>query len=394
MSEQTGQAIQRRRGNAVKWAVPVAAIALVVGAVGARPVIAAVQGDPVLPERTAEQLLADAAQATRSGLKPMSGTVMQTASFGLPGLPEIAGMGGSSPAALLAGSHELKVWYGGANQVRLALPGRMSETDLILNGDQAWLWESETNKATRIKIDGQAAHAGAGEARKALPTATTPQQLAQDMLRKAGADTVVSVTNTEKVADRAAYQLVLAPKDSSSLVKEVRLALDGETLVPLRIQVYAKSAAEPAFEVGFTSVTFTPPSTDNFTFTPPAGAKVVEEKPLDALASEREKAGQEEAELKDKVKTVGDGWTTVAVLPFSARDLKVQVPKEQGDGPTGQDTNAIVDALMKSAKPVSGTWGSGRVIQTKLVSALLTDDGRLLVGAVTPEKLTEAAGQK
>jgi outer membrane lipoprotein-sorting protein len=379
----------------VKWAVPVAAIALVVGAVGAGPVIAAVQGDPVLPERTAEQLLADAAQATRSGLKPMSGTVMQTASFGLPGLPEIAGMGGSSPAALLAGSHELKVWYGGASQIRLALPGRMSETDLIVNGDQAWLWESETNKATRIKIDGQAAPAGAGEAHKALPTATTPQQLAQDVLRKAGANTVVSVTNTEKVADRAAYQLVLAPKDSSSLIREIRLALDGETLVPLRIQVYAKSAAEPAFEVGFTSVTFTPPSTDNFTFTPPAGAKVVEENSLDTLASEQGKAGQERAEgLKDKVKTVGDGWTTVAVLPFQAPDLKVKVPKEQGDGPTGQDTNAIVDALLKSAKPVSGTWGSGKVIQTKLVSALLTDDGRLLVGAVTPEKLTEAAGQK
>jgi hypothetical protein len=395
MSEQTGQAIQRRRGNAVKWAVPVAAIALVVGAVGAGPVIAAVQGDPVLPERTAEQLLADAAQATRSGLKPMSGTVMQTASFGLPGLPDIAGMGGSSPAALLAGSHELKVWYGGANQIRLALPGRMSETDLILNGDQAWLWESETNKATRIKIDGQAAHAGAGEAHKALPTATTPQQLAQDVLRNAGADTVVSVTNTEKVADRAAYQLVLAPKDSSSLVREVRLALDGETLVPLRIQVYAKSAAEPAFEVGFTSVTFTPPSADNFAFTPPAGAKVVEEKPLDALAAaERAKAEQKGAEgLKEKVRTVGDGWTTVAVLPFSAQDLKGQAPKEQG-GPGGQDANAIVDALLKSAKPISGTWGSGKVIQTKLVSALLTDDGRLLVGAVTPEKLAEAAGQK
>jgi outer membrane lipoprotein-sorting protein len=277
----------------------------------------------------------------------------------------------------------------------------MSETDLIVNGDQAWLWESEANKATRIKVDAQAVQARAGEAQraqqaqKALPTATTPQQLAQELLKETGADTVVSVTNTEKVADRAAYQLVLAPKDGSSLVKEVRLALDGETFVPLRVQVYAKSAAEPAFEVGFTSVTFTPPSTDNFTFTPPAGAKVGEENSLDTLASEQGKAGQERAEgLKDKVKTVGDGWTTVVVLPFQALDLKVKMPKEQGDGPTGQDTNAIVDALLKSAKPVSGTWGSGKVIQTKLVSALLTDDGRLLVGAVTPEKLTEAAGQK
>lgn len=388
---------QARRGRAVRWAVPVAAIAVVAGAMGAGPVIAAVQGEPTLPERTAEQLLADAAQASRSGLKPMSGTVMQTASFGLPGLPEISGMGGSSPAALLAGSHELKVWYGGANQVRLALPGRMSETDLIVNGDQAWLWESEANKATRIKADGQGAHPKAADAEKALPTATTPQQLAEKMLQEADTDTVVSVTNTERVADRAAYQLVLTPRDSSSLVKEVKLALDGETFVPLRVQVYAKSAAEPAFEIGFTSVTFTPPAADNFAFTPPAGAKV-DEMSIGELSKawgagdEKDEALKEEA-LKGEIKTVGDGWTTVAVLPFSVQDLKGQAPKER-DGAAGQDANVIADALLESAKPMSGTWGSGKVIQTKLVSALLTDDGRLLVGAVTPEKLAEAAGQK
>ncbi|WP_449066401.1 hypothetical protein [Planomonospora algeriensis] len=54
----------------------------------------------------------------------------------------------------------------------------------------------------------------------------------------------------------------------------------------------------------------------------------------------------------------------------------------------------MAEALLKSATPVSGTWGSGKVIRTKLVSALLTDDGRLLVGAVTPEKLVEVAGRK
>ncbi|WP_329083162.1 MULTISPECIES: LolA family protein [unclassified Streptosporangium] len=399
---------QARRGRAVRWAVPVAAIALVTGAIGAGPVIAAVQGDPTLPERTAEQLLAGAAQASQAGLKPMSGTVMQTASLGLPGLPGISGMGGSSPAALLAGSHELKVWYGGEDKVRFALPGRMSETDLIVNGDQVWMWQSDANKATRIKTgtaDGTGGekglgHGGPGDgadaAHRALPTATTPQQLAQQLLGRIGADTAVSVTNTEKVADRAAYQLVLAPKDTSSLVKEVKLALDGETFVPLRIQVYARNAAEPAFEVGFTSVTFSPPAAENFTFTPPAGAKV-EEASIGELAGEHgarqgEKLKEGE-EIKDKTRTVGEGWTTVAVVPASEIEKLTSAPR--GEAPAGQqDAGAITDALLKSAKPISGTWGSGKVIQTKLVSALLTDDGRLLVGAVTPEKLSEAAGRK
>ncbi|GAA2868557.1 sigma-E factor regulatory protein RseB domain-containing protein [Streptosporangium fragile] len=382
--------------------MPVAAFAVVAGVIGAGPVIAAVQGDPALPERTAGQLLADAAQASRSGLKPMSGTVMQTASFGLPGLPEVqGGMGGASPTALLVGSHELKVWYGGESKLRLALPGRMSETDLIVNGDQVWLWESEANKATRVKVDAGAHEKAGGHPKpeEALPTAVTPQQLAQQVLQAAEADTVVSVTNTERVADRAAYQLVLAPKDASSLVKEVKLALDGETFVPLRIQVYAKSSAEPAFEVGFTSVTFSPPAAENFTFTPPAGAKV-EEKSLGTLVGEHgadrgEGADPthgrfEDGELKGKIRTVGDGWTTVAVLPVSERDLRTP----DTGGQRGQDAGAIADTILKSAKPISGAWGSGKVIQTKLVSALLTDDGRLLVGAVTPEKLAEAAGRK
>ncbi|MEV8637724.1 DUF2092 domain-containing protein [Streptosporangium sp. NPDC051023] len=380
----------------MRWGVPVAAIAVVAGALGAGPVIAAVQGEPTLPDRTAQQLLADAVQAARAGAKPMSGTVIQTASLGLPGLPEVAGVGGSSPAALLAGSHELKVWYGGADRIRLALPGRMSETDLIANGDQTWLWESDANRATRIKGADGLAH---DRPATALPTATTPQQVAQELLKRTGADTTVSVTSTERVADRPAYQLVLAPKDSASLIKEVKLALDGETLVPLRVQVYARSAAEPAFEIGFTSVTFTPPAAGNFTFTPPAGARVVEQ--TLGESGERLEAEHDRAQaLKGGVKTVGEGWTSVAVLPFSGDALTAQPAQgqdqeqRQGGGRSGQDVNAIVQALLRSAKPISGTWGTGRVVQTKLVSALLTDDGRLLVGAVTPEKLAEAAGKK
>ncbi|GII03623.1 LolA family protein [Planobispora takensis] len=375
--------------------MPIAVTALVAGAIGAGPVIAAVQGDPALPERTAEQLLADALRAAETGPRPMSGTLLQTASFGLPGLPQAAGPGGStSPAALLAGSHELKVWYGGENKVRLALAGRMSETDLIVGGDQAWLWESADNTATRIKGD-LSPEAHAAQAPKALPTATTPQQLAQEVLERAEEGTAIGVTANEKVAGRDAYQLTLAPKDASSLVKEVKVALDGETFVPLRVQVYAKSAAEPAFEVGFTSVAFTPPAPENFTFTPPPGATVKEQslteigRELGADPQQRRERGEE---LKGDVKTVGEGWTTVAVLPFSVEDLTAE--SAGGDGSESESAAATAEALLESATPISGPWGSGKVIRTKLVSVLLTDDGRLLVGAVTPEKLAEAAGRK
>ncbi|MEU8322084.1 DUF2092 domain-containing protein [Nonomuraea sp. NPDC048881] len=384
-----------RRGTFVRWGVPIAAAALIGGAIGAGPVIAAVSGEPVLPERSAQQLLADAVAATSKGggLPPMSGTVQQTASLGLPSLPQT---GGESPLSLLSGSHEIKVWYGGADRFRVAMPTQLNETNLIVNGEQGWYWESATNTATRLTIK-----PGTGQEHKlpsTPPTQLTPPQVAEQLLAKAGEHTAVRVINTAEVAGRPVYQLVLAPKDEGSLVQEVRLALDGETYVPLQVQVYAKGSAEPAFQVGFTQVTFTPPAAENFAFTPPAGAKV-EEKDLSELgdAKRAEQHAEQAEKVAGELKVVGDGWTTVAVLPFKPEDLTAAGRPAAGEGPTPgdgskADVGALADTVLKSATPVSGTWGSGRLIRTKLVTVLLTDDGRLLAGAVTPEEITQAAG--
>ncbi|MFD9642438.1 hypothetical protein ACFWWN_02840, partial [Streptomyces sp. NPDC059082] len=40
---------------------------------------------------------------------------------------------------------------------------------------------------------------------------------------------------------------------------------------------------------------------------------------------------------------------------------------------------------------VTGKFGSGTVFSTKLVNALLTDDGKVYVGAVTKDALVDAA---
>ncbi|MFI7612577.1 outer membrane lipoprotein carrier protein LolA [Nonomuraea terrae] len=380
-----------RRGTFVRWGVPIAAAAVIGAAIGAGPVIAAVSGDPVLPERSAEQLLADAAAATgkEGGIPPMSGTVQQTASLGLPSLPALSQAGASSPLSLLSGSHEVKVWYGAADKLRVAMPTQMNETNLIVNGGEAWYWDSATNTATRVSVKAPAAPTHTPAPVPRTPD-LTPQQAAERLLAQADEHTTVRVINTAEVAGRPVYQLVLSPKDAGSLVQEVRIALDGETYVPLQVQVFAKGSAEPAFQIGFTQVTFTPPAAENFTFTPPAGAKV-EENTL-ALPEEAGRHAEEHAErAKDvagEAKVVGDGWTTVAVVPFDLNDVTAQASQEGGEGA------ALLDSVLASATPVSGPWGSGKLISTKLVTALLTDDGRLLVGAVTPEEITRAAGVK
>jgi hypothetical protein len=73
---------------------------------------------------------------------------------------------------------------------------------------------------------------------------------------------------------------------------------------------------------------------------------------------------------------IGKGWTSVVVLKGSLDQLV-------GGGPGG--------GLLQSLPAVHGAYGSGRVLQTKLVSVLALDDGRVLVGAVAPSVLEEAA---
>ena len=40
-----------------------------------------------------------------------------------------------------------------------------------------------------------------------------------------------------------------------------------------------------------------------------------------------------------------------------------------------------------------GAWGSGQLLHTSLVSMLITNNGHVLIGAVTPAVLENAAAQ-
>jgi outer membrane lipoprotein-sorting protein len=371
-----------KSSRAIRWAVPVGAVAVVGAAVGAGPVIAAARGNPSLPPKTAAELLAAVTQTQRAQNPPsLSGTVVESASLGLPALP--GADSGASPAALLSGSHTARVWFADPQHVRLALLDTGSETDLIRNGADTWQWSSAKNTATHGRTT-----AKQGEKPEAKPSGTpmTPQQAANRALAAVDKSTTVRVDPTARVAGRDVYELVLSPKDDRSLIGQVRLALDGKTYVPLRVQVYAKGASSPAAQIGFTSVTFTKPAAANFAFKPPSGAKVVEQKP----GAEKAVPGKAGTAMPNKAmpgkeavgsQTIGSGWTAVARLsmPQNAK---------------GQGQDRMIAALQKAATPVQGSWGSGRVLRTKLFSALLTDDGRVFVGAVTPDVLTQAAAHR
>jgi hypothetical protein len=55
-------------------------------------------------------------------------------------------------------------------------------------------------------------------------------------------------------------------------------------------------------------------------------------------------------------------------------------------GAIGPDIGAL-RVLLLAATPVHGHWGSGRLLETKLLSVLITSKGQILAGAVTPSVL-------
>jgi outer membrane lipoprotein-sorting protein len=322
----------------------------------------------------------------------MTGTVVETASLGLPQLPQTGDP--TSPASLLTGSHTMKVYYQDSEHYRLAVPQPGSETDVIANGSKVWLWESASNSVTEITppAKGTVKHA----APKAVQTPLTPQQAADQVVAAVGKTTLVSVQANVMVAGEPSYQLVLAPKDQRSLVGKVVIAVDGKYGVPLRVQLYAKGAGSPAFQVGYTDLQWVSPDPANFSFTPPHGASV------DVVnLGQQTNSGTATKQNTSGFGTYGKDWLTVAAFPQkdltqgfgtgSASSGKQQNTFQSNNQGVSVSSQELLNALLGSAKPVHGAWGSGTLVTTSLVSILMTG-GEVYVGAVQPSVLYAAVG--
>jgi hypothetical protein len=185
------------------------------------------------------------------------------------------------------------------------------------------------------------------------------------------------------VAGRNAYQLVIAPRSSQSLIGRIVIAVDSATHLPLSDQVFARGASSPAFSISFTSLSFARPAMSNFTFIPPPGARV---KTVHVPAHPMMPGGMRgtpwSAAHVAGVRTFGTGWLSVLAVHVG----RLTHGPEPFMGRPGQGL-ALLSVLVKAATPVHGPWGSGRLLRTNLVSVLLTSKGELLAGAVSPAVL-------
>ncbi len=459
---------------------------------------------PSLPSRTVAQLLAGAQQAAARPPGPMTATLQESTSLGLPALPAsgpLAGVAGS--IASLSGSHSIEIWYLNPSHVRIAEPVSMGESDLRLDGSQLWLWSSKTQTATHVLLPRDAGSAALHGQHPASPGASTPVPSVRQLLAAVGPTTSVRVGQNATVAGQAAYQLVIAPKTSGSLVSQIVVALDARNYLPLRVQVFARGVPDPVLQGGYTSLSFGQPAMSNFTFSPPPGAivktvRVPDQVPSGLLGSLtglgsstglapgglagssapvialKNSGNVPDGTLKQIVRSfaaslpasmppaqrasmisaftrqaiegvsvnpsngggffsiptpasaigrptvVGKGWLSVLLTPPSPelaallRQPLASPPAGSGVGgearqapaetfqpsspvgttevisaapePAGVDL-VLLEALLRASAKVSGSWGSGRLLRTSLFSVLITSNGRVLVGAVTPAVL-------
>ena len=372
-----------------RWLVPAAVGLGFIGAANLPNLLPAGADTPNLPTLSPAELLAKARAAKVSTL---DGTVQITTKLGLPDLGSLTNGAPSSVTALLSGVHTIDVAADGADHLRFTRSDPGVEADWIRNGNDVWTWDSTTQKATHLDLTPKAPDAAdpahGPEAAKPedpadLGAPTDPVKAAQELLARVTPTTQVSVRSPRYVAGLAAYELVLAPNDPASTVKEATVAVDAATGVPLDVRISSKGT-DPAFQVAFTKVSFATPAASRFTFTPPPGATVVQATGAQDLlgtgghrhgdaAPQAPAAGAAPDTMSgSNTKVVGTSWTSVAVV-------------------SGQQVPAALNSLLRTAPTVPVGTQSGRLLTTSLVNALVLDDGRIVVGAVTPAALQAAA---
>jgi outer membrane lipoprotein-sorting protein len=422
----------------LRW-LPAAAVPAVIAAgvlVGSIPVWAR---DP-LPEKTPAQVLA---LWTEHGTHSFSGTLEQTSELGLPEVPATgptsgpASAGGvASIAELLTGRHTARVYMDGTAKVRIQLVDRLAERDVIRRDNELWFYSSRDNTAAHLTLPSFASDLPLSQPQ--TPAHPTPEALASRLLAAADPSTEVTVGPDVEVAGRSAYNLMIEPRTQGTLVGRAAIAVDGETGLPLRVTVTARGQSEPAFQTGFTSVSFDAPADTLFSFVPPPGATVKElQLPLPGVPPWPMTPGWPGAVIPPDPGTTSpnttepvpdrgsiepvppDQGTTdpvpVPVPPETAPELTPELAPDKPawhrpDTPKPSVTGSGWETVIGFPAPSAGQGSlsesllkdpflaqaavvvpGGRLLSTTLMNVLITDDGRIFVGMVPPERLQAAA---
>lgn len=354
----------------------IAALCALPSVLGALPVSAAA----VAPTALESRILASAAH-------PYQGYVSTDGELNVPQLPQLGVV-----SSLLSGVTTMRTWYSGPDQWRTDVVGLTGEQDMYQTSTGTVSWDFETGHITKV--------VGDPTVRLPRPMDLVPAQLGLRLLHAAGPDDRVTALPSLNIAGIAAAGLEIRPTAANSTIGKVDIWADPATGVPLQVAVYARGAARAAISTRFLDVKLTAPAASDVAFSPAPGlpVSVATSSDVTALLDKRAfrplpsslgglPAAQSLSGYGAAVSGYGSGFTTFAVLYLADR---------LGD-------SAMSAATSGGAAPVTfgnggvGAPGTGRLIQTPLLSVLLVRGGQfdqvfLLAGFTTPDVLVKAAG--
>ena len=286
---------------------------------------------------------------------------------------------------LISGSHTIRVYVSGQDKLRAQILDPMSQRDLIVSGNEFWVYDAKMATALTGTIDIEADPAKQVEAeQKVMDYAdsialdlSSPEAIADYLVSMVDETSQIEVGRDHSVAGRSAYQLIISPDSPNSLVASAAVSVDSETGMPLKVEIFSTTQVEAAMTVGFESISFGSVDQGLFSFTPPAGTSV-ETFDADELMATLDGYVKPEGYVSDyevpaEPEVLGSDWDSVVHLAA----LPADIPQDL------MATELFADMLTQ----VPG----GKVFSTPLVNVLLTDSGEVYMGAVTIDYLLSLA---
>ena len=286
---------------------------------------------------------------------------------------------------LISGSHTIRVYVSGQDKLRAQILDPMSQRDLIVNGNEFWVYDAKMATALTGTVDIEADPAKQAEAeQKVLDYAdsialdlSSPEAIADYLVSMVDETSQIEVGRDHSVAGRSAYQLIISPDSPNSLVASAAVSVDSETGMPLKVEIFSTAQVEAAMTVGFESISFGSVDQGLFSFTPPAGTSVETFDADELMATldgyEKPEGYVSDYEVPAEPEVLGSDWDSVVHLAA----LPADIPQDL------MATELFADMLTE----VPG----GKVFSTPLVNVLLTDSGEVYMGAVTIDYLLSLA---
>lgn len=179
---------------------------------------------------------------------------------------------------LFGSQTRLRVWWRGPADWRVDSLAAAGEHGAYRDSGGVWMWDFEADRATRINEPAY---------RPPISSDLVPAELGRRLLSEATVGELRRIPAL-RIAGRTAAGLRMRPAQPDSTVDRVDTWIDPASGLPLRVEIWAKHARQPALRSSFLDLDVARPDAALTRFVPAAGSRVTgdSEFDLEALAAE------------------------------------------------------------------------------------------------------------